>query len=313
MTSDSAFELLARRRPPPAALRWAAASIGGGAKVVSLRRLRGGSSTAVHAIDIEDRRGRRHRLVLRRFVRPNWQRPDLPRHEAAVLELLERAAYPAPRLIAIDAEAQHCDQPALLMTRLLGRVDLVPNDMTSWLGQIAAALPPIHALPPSRAVRPYRPYSDPKTLDVPSWSRQPKAWTAVLDLARSRRPAMKPRFIHRDYHPGNILWLRGGLSGVIDWINAAIGPPGIDLGHCRVNLVRLYGVKAADRFLVEYASLTGAQPADYDPYWDAISLFDSNLGPRLDDYLRRLGPPGMTVGKMRSRLDGYAVAIAARC
>jgi aminoglycoside phosphotransferase (APT) family kinase protein len=314
LTSDSLYESLARRRPPPEALRWAAGSIGRGAQIVSVRRLRGGTSTAIHAIDIEDRRGQRHRLVLRRFVRPNWQRPDLLRREAAVLDLLRDVAIPAPQLVAVDASAQACDVPALLMTRLSGRIDLTPRDMRSWLGQMAVALPPIHEVRvPRDSVRSYQPYTDPATLALPWWSGQREAWKQVLDLARGPRPAARACFIHRDYHPTNILWSRGRLSGVIDWINAAIGPPGIDLGHCRVNLVRLYGVKAADRFLAEYASLTGAQPADYDPYWDAISLFDSNLGPRLDDDLRRLGPPGLKVGKMRSRLDGYAVAIAGRC
>jgi aminoglycoside phosphotransferase (APT) family kinase protein len=308
LTSDSLYESLARRRPPPEALRWAAGSVGRGAQVVSVRRLRGGSSTAIHALDVDDRRGRRHRLVLRRFIRPNWKHPRLPRREATVLGLLERAAYPAPRLIAIDADAQHCDQPALLMTRLPGRVDLAPNDMTSWLGQIAAALPPIHALPLSHAVQPYRPDYDPKTLDVPSWSRQPEAWTAVLDLARSRRPAMKPRFIHRDYHPGNILWLRGKICGVIDWIKASIGPPGIDLGHCRVNLVYLYGRKVADQFLDAYLSLLGLRREDHDPYWDALTVCDSGFAMEPQPF-----PGWAGIGIIKDRLDAYAVAIAARC
>ena len=313
MNSDGEFERLARRAPPPEALRWAARSIGRGARAVSARRLRGGSSTAVHAIAVDDRRGRRHALVLRRFIRSNWKRPDLPRREAAILELLRDSAVPAPQLVAVDAEARECDVPALLMTKLGGHIDLTPKDMRGWLAQMAAVLPAIHEVAPSRPVRPYRPYTDPRTRDVPPWSRTPKAWTAVLDLARSRQPRTTPRFIHRDYHPGNILWLRGRLSGVIDWVNAAVGPPGIDLGHCRVNLVRLYGVAVADRFLAEYLSLTGAQPAGYDPYWDAISLIDSNLGPRIDDDWQRLGPPGFTRERVRARLDAYAVAIAARC
>ena len=313
MNSDSEFERLARRAPPPEALRWAARSIGRGAAVISARRLRGGSSTAVHAMDVRDARGRRHALVLRRFIRPNWQRPELPRREAAVLELLRDSAVPAPQLVAVDAEARECDVPALLMTKLRGHIDLTPKDMGGWLDQMAAVLPAIHEVPVPAAVRRYRPYYDPRTRDVPSWSREPKAWETVLELARSRQPRTTPRFIHRDYHPGNVLWSRGRLSGVIDWTNTSIGPPGIDLGHCRVNLVRLYGVAVADRFLAEYLSPTGAQTAGYDPYWDAISLIDSNLGPRIDDDWQRLGPPGFTRERVRARLDAYAVAIAARC
>jgi len=312
LTSDSLYESLARRRPPPQALRWAAGSIGRGAQVVSVRRLRGGSSTAVHAIEIDDRRGRRHRLVLRRFIRSNWKLPRLPRREAAILELLRDSAVRAPQLVAFDDGPSECDVRALLMTRLAGRVELAPKRMDGWLRQMAQALPAIHEVPAAQ-IRRYRPYYDPQERDVPAWSKEPAAWGAVLDLARTRQPRTTPRFIHRDYHPGNMLWSRGKLSGVVDWISACAGPPQIDIAHCRVNLVRLHGLEIAGRFLAEYASATGTSVSDYDPYWDAISLFDSNLGPRLDDDLRRLGPPGLTVGKMRSRLDGYAVSIAARC
>jgi aminoglycoside phosphotransferase (APT) family kinase protein len=230
-----------------------------------------------------------------------------------VLQLLEGADIPAPRLLAIDATAQECDAPALLMTRLPGRVVLAPKEIEPWLRQMAAALPAVHAVPPPPAVRRYRPYYDPRTRDVPPWSRAPKAWEAVLDLARAARRRTAPRFIHRDYHPGNLLWSRGSLSGVVDWISASIGPPGIDLGHCRVNLVRLHGVAVADRFLADYVSLLGGGVDDHHPYWDAITLIDSNLGPRIDDDWRRLGPPGLTREKMRAKLDAYAASIARRC
>jgi aminoglycoside phosphotransferase (APT) family kinase protein len=309
------YESLAKRRPPPQALRWAAGSIGRGAQVVSVRRLRGGTSTAIHAIDVEDRRGRRHRLVLRRFIRSNWQRPDLPRREATVLGLLRDSNVPAPHLVAVDADAQACDTPALLMTRLSGRVDLTPKDMRAWLGQMAAALPPIHDVPPSRSVRPYRPYTDPRTLGLPAWSAERAAWKQVLDLARGPRPRSRPCFIHRDYHPANVLWSRGRLSGVIDWINASIGSPGIDLGHCRVNLVELYGMEAADRFLDAYLSLLGLRREDHDPYWDAITACDSGFATEPEPFpgWRGFGPQGITRRIIKDRLDAYAVAIAARC
>jgi aminoglycoside phosphotransferase (APT) family kinase protein len=169
-----------------------------------VRRLRGGSSTAIHAVDV-DQRGAAS-LVLRRSSGPTGGLP--PRREANVLELLERAGYPAPRLIAIDAEPEECDARALLMTRLPGRVELAPKSMAAWLRQMAAALPPIHGVSIGAGLHRYRPYYDPRTLDVPAWSKEPVAWRAVLDLARSPQPRTRARFIHRDYHPGNVLWQR---------------------------------------------------------------------------------------------------------
>ena len=76
-------------------------------------------------------------------------------------------------------------------------------------------------------------------------------------------------FLHRDYHPGNVLWRDGLVAGVVDWVNASRGPVDADLGHCRVNLAMAYDLAAADRFLSAHRALTGA--ADYDPYWDVVA------------------------------------------
>ena len=46
-------------------------------------------------------------------------------------------------------------------------------------------------------------------------------------------------FCHRDYHPGNVLWSRGQVSGVVDWTHACHGAPAVDVAHCALNLARL--------------------------------------------------------------------------
>jgi hypothetical protein len=288
---------------------WVATAVGRGARVVSCKRMFGGSSTAIHAVDVVDRRGRRHELVLRRFIRPNWKYPGLPRREALVLDALERARYHAPRLVAFDDGPRQTDVRALLMTRLSGRVELAPDRLDPWLRKMAAELPLFHGLR-LPALRRYRPYYDPRVRDIPRWSKQTKAWDAVFDVASRRQPATPPRFIHRDYHPGNILWTRGRLTGVVDWISACAGPPQVDIAHCRVNLVRLHGLGAADAFLAAYASASGTAVGDYDPYWDAMGLMDSGHSPQVT--APSLGPAGLTVAKMRRRLDAFAVAIAQR-
>ncbi len=298
---------------PRETLDWVARQVGRTARVVAVRRMYGGSSTAMHAVDVADARGvRLRRMVLRRFIRPNWKYPGLARREALVLAALERARYPAPRLVALDDGPAECDARAVLMTRLPGRVELAPKNIDSWLRRMAEALPPIHAIAPPDGLHRYRPYYDPRARDVPLWSKERRAWREVLDLARSRQPRTTPRFIHRDYHPGNILWQRGRITGVVDWISAAAGPPEIDIAHCRVNLVRLHSLQAADRFLAHYAAATGTRAEGYAPYWDAIALADSGRNPRIDTQLERGAPSGLTAAKMRRRLDEFAVAVARR-
>ena len=192
------------------------------------------------------------------------------------------------------------------MTRLPGRAEFAPLSIELWLRQMAEALPAIHDVPLATPQRRYRPYYDQRTRNAPAWSKQPKAWRHALDLARSRQPRTTSRFIHRDYHPWNILWQRGKLSGVVDWISACAGPPQVDVAHCRVNLVWFHGLDVADRFLAAYADASGSSVEDYDPYWDAMALADTGLViadiPWFD--------AGLTLPLVRRRLDALAVAIA---
>jgi aminoglycoside phosphotransferase (APT) family kinase protein len=281
-----------------------------------VRALRGGAATAVHAVDVTDARGRRHRLVLRRFVQPSYRDPELARREARALAIVGPSGLPAPELVALDAEARRCDAPAVLMTRLPGRVDLTPEDRDAWLAQLAAPLPRIHALrPPADTIPPYRRYYDKRRARVPQRTRRPDAWARLIEAVQ-RRPPRTPRgLIHRDYHPTNVLWSHGRLSGIVDWTNASIGPVEVDLAHCRVNLAALYGAAAADAFLARALAALGRATDDYDPYWDANALTDSGFLSSPDAFGGWAGTPGpdLSPRAIAGRLDAYAVSIAARC
>ncbi len=302
-----------RRRPPPEALEWAARAIGDGARVTSVRRLRGGMSAAVHALSIEDARGARHRVVLRRFLRADWfaREPDLAEREARVLRLLEQSAVTTPALVAVDEDGSIIDAPAVLMTRLPGHIELMPRDSESYLRGMAEVLPLIHETdagsPP--VVQAYRVYNDLEALEPPARSRQAEAWAAVIALARGTWPGEPDRFIHRDFHPGNALWSRGRLSGVVDWVNASRGPGGVDVGHCRVNLVILFGLDTAERFRALQESISGTEQH---LFWDAITLIEALPGPWSPATWHDAGRRDLTAELMRERLDEYAVSIAAR-
>ena len=95
----------------------------------------------------------------------------------------------------------------------------------------------------------------------------------MIDIALGPEPAYRACFLHRDYHPVNLLFQDGRISGVVDWVNACVGPAGVDVAHCRGNLVTMYGVAVADRFLDYYQALAG-DTFRYDPYWDIASLVD---------------------------------------
>jgi aminoglycoside phosphotransferase (APT) family kinase protein len=297
---------LLRRRPPAAALRWAAAAVGGG-RVVRVRPLASGW-LANHAVDVADPSGGVHRLVLRRWARRGWEVDDptfTAAREAAVLELLAATPVPAPRLVAADPDGAACDVPALLLTRLPGRPPGPAADPRRLVGGLAAVLPAIHAVDGAAAALPaFHRFYDPASQVPPAWSDLPGLWAQALEVAAGPPPPGASCLIHRDYHPGNTLWERGRLVGVVDWNFGSWGPPSFDLGHMRVNLALDLGMGWADEFLAAYQALTGFE---YHPWWDVAAVVDLDLIPdpapppaaeleRVEAFvaaaLGRLGPAG---------------------
>lgn len=77
-------------------------------------------------------------------------------------------------------------------------------------------------------------------------------------------------FIQRDFHPGNVLWNRGRVSGVVDWQAASIGPAAVDFGHCRSNLIG-FNRDVAERFTRLWEQATGMT---YHPWIDLVTVVD---------------------------------------
>jgi len=293
--TDPVPELL-RRRPPAAALAWAAAAFGPGARVIGARPL-ASAWLANHAVDVAAGDGTVHRLVLRRWARPGWDEEDpdfTAAREAAVLELLAPTPVPAPALVAADPDAEICDVPALLETRLPGGPPDLGGDPGPLVDGLAAALPPIHAVAVPGAgsgpVPPYHRFHEPEGLVPPAWSARPDLWARAFAVAAGPPPAGRPCFIHRDYHPANTLWTGGRLTGVVDWVGGSWGPPSVDLGHMRVNLAWDLDLAVADRFLAAHRALTGF---DHHPYWDVACAVDVVPELRSDD-----PPPDPTLQRM---------------
>lgn len=302
---------------PREAARWVERAVGGGARVVSAAPLAGATSSLLHGVSVE-RGGRRLEVVLRRFVDAEWLKtePDLARHEAASLTKAARAGVPVPGLIAFDEEGSECGAPATLMTRLPGRVVLAPENLDAWLRRLAEVLLPFHELEAGDYPWGYFPYTDHLAgIEPPPWSQFPEHWERAAVIVAGRRPegpAGRECFIHRDYHPNNVLWQDGRVSGVVDWVNACRGAPGFDVAWCRLNLAKLYGVAEADAFLRAYESHAGARFA-YDPYWDLIALVEVLPGPP-DVYegWRVFGVTHLDDALMRERVDDYLASLVAR-
>jgi aminoglycoside phosphotransferase (APT) family kinase protein len=275
--------------PSPADRSWLASVLGADEKSLRVRRLDGGITSAVHDVAILDANRKPRRYVLRRYTGADHESPVVDvRREAAILTGLAASGLPAPRLIAFDAEAEHCSAPALLMTRLPGRMLLRPADPDDWLRQLAALLPRIHAAqvdaPPAEI------WVDPADLTTHDWSSDDGMWQAAFELFHGGPPDGDRCFSHRDYQQFNLLWTGQSLSGVVDWVFSSYGSPDIDVAHCRLNLTVVYSAEMAARFLNHYEAVVGRR---VEPWWDVTRL----LGylPGWDSFLQRQAGRRLTI------------------
>jgi aminoglycoside phosphotransferase (APT) family kinase protein len=244
-------------------------------------------SSAVHLVTLAATSGAREDVVLRRYVL-DWvaEEPHAPGNEVAVLQLLGHSPVPAPRLIAADPDGALTGTPAVVMSALPGRVVWKPAEVDGWLRRLAHALPQIHAVPPEGRLGEWAPYGPTEGWAPPPWTRHRWAWERALELYQGPPHRTSQAFLHRDYHPGNVLWSGKEISGIVDWVSGCTGPSEVDVAHCRYNLaVQAGDPEAADRFLAIWQSLTGCR--DYHPYWDLttiLSVVPAEPNPALDAF-----------------------------
>ncbi|TAJ17124.1 MAG: aminoglycoside phosphotransferase family protein [Dehalococcoidia bacterium] len=296
---------------PPRAVEWVRTSVPGATTVRVQERFAGATSSSLHAIEVDRTDGPPLPLVLRRYTdaRVRTEEPQYPRTEATALHALDGApGVLAPRLVAVDERGTTCDVPAVLMTRLPGRPTLSPSDVGAWVRGLAEALTAVHRVDGAAVEGSYRRWHDPQTAVAPLWSRQPEAWTRLIDASRSREPSGHIVLLHRDFHPANVLWLNGRVSGVVDWPNACHGVAALDVGHCRRDIVMTHGVAVAEAFLTAYGEASKRAP---DALCDALTLLDISQVTNVTPY-HAYGRTDLTVESTRARLDEYAALVAGR-
>ena len=229
------------------------------------RPIAGGITSAVHLLDLEDS-GEVRQLVLKRWTRGDVdERRRCVDREAQTLQLLEAADIPAPRYVA-STSGSDSGFPALLMTRLPGRIWLTPTDPQSWLRQMATTLARLHEMQPPHEL----PAAElrPRPARTPTDSQWPKIWHRASDFLAQPAPAGQS-FIHGDYQHFNLLWHRQRLTGIVDWAGAGVGHPDRDVGHCQLNLAVLFTPQWAEEFTAAYETEAGRAT---DAWWNTFEI-----------------------------------------
>jgi len=253
---------MSRRHPGWKAL---AEAVVPGARVTRLRRLTGGGGGA-DAYDVTLDRAPR-RVVVKLY-------PDgdgTASSEWSRLEFAQRVTAPVPGPIAADLESVWFGRPALVMSWLPGRPDVTPKDTDSWVAALAQTLTQIHETVVDGAAGVLTPPALVETWHPEAGEDHPLAAAAVSTVtARLSSLSSEHVVAHGDFHPGNVLWQRGRISGVVDWSAARLDARWSELAYCRADLGLLLGPDVADRLADAYSDIVGVTSDDlavYDVMW----------------------------------------------
>jgi len=270
------------RSPSKAALERLCELVARGSRPANVRRLRGGIDTSMHAFDLVERSGMRRRLVLKRFD-PRWTSRDLGIHCRRVtqtLAALEQLTLPAPRPVWSDPEGSVFGTPAIVMTRVPGRVVWNPSNPEDWANQLATTLAALHRTPLDCVDLSFLPDAG-VTLEsriaavardavlIDAYPHGPEARELLQRLLPRLRP-VAPVLTHGDFYPGNVLWTRGRLQAIVDWDYAALSAPDVDVAKCCVALATQHSEEAADSFLRAYEAASGQRLLQLH-FWDLLT------------------------------------------
>ena len=292
------------------ARHWLAAATRTAAGELVARRLVGSTSSSIVLIEIPGMPA--SRSVLRVLDNAAWlaREPDLAEHEAGALIELRRAGLAGPELVALGGVEAGFGAPVVLMSFVEGQVELAPADFDTWLAELATHLVHIHAHPARDFAWQHRTWLDRGGLAPPAWARDPEPWRRAIERVREPAPATTPVFLHRDYHPTNVLWQGARVTGVVDWVNACRGPAGVDVAHCRTNLCLMHGPDAAERFLQAYRSHGGGE---HDAYWDIESVLEMSLpAPRFYRPWAEFGLTTIDAASLQRRADAHLERVLRR-
>ncbi|MGW1883132.1 phosphotransferase family protein [Streptomyces sp. NPDC001970] len=305
---------------------WVEKTLPAGASLDAVERLRGGWTSEMRRlhISVPDAPCRtqepRHSLVLRSFVKPFYVRhaQGLLTREADILRLLAGTDIPAAALHDVDATAAHCDHPSLLMSLLPGTVRLTEEGAGRRAELLARQLVRIHRVRVPAGARPrdYQAWTAPERVPLPESTDRPGLWHRAVDVIRKEAPAHRACFLHRDFHPGNVLFSGEGdglrITGVVDWVETSWGPADLDVAHCSTTLALLHGASAGLRFADHYVTAGGSltESAGAHLYWRLLNaLAFAPDAEKVAVPWRELGRVDLTPALLAVRLEDYIQAL----
>ena len=277
--------------------------------IVAVDPVHGGLTDTIFAVRTHERDP-----TILRYVRIDQWGEVGRRHvvaEAQGCTLMVGANLPVPRLIASDPTGAETGAYVNLTTFLPGRPRLDALGVEA-IDELARAAVTIHARPVHDAQRP-QPYRfwapDPPLL--PDWAEDRSAWNRAIEIFAGGPPPSPQGLVHRDFHPGNVLWAGDRITGMIDWAETSWGPPDLDVAHACTNFALLHDFERMDVFRAAYARHGGVTDPDPEAarFWAISDILGFLPDPMLQTPALIADRPDLTAAEMRRRLESLLVLI----
>jgi aminoglycoside phosphotransferase (APT) family kinase protein len=232
-----------------------------GARLIRHWPLTGGVSARTTALEIEHDNGRLERVVVRAHGPRDLARdPDIALHEYQLSGALHAAGLPVAKPVYVDRNGDISGSPAVVVEFIDGEIKTAEgpppsaraiSEMAYWLARIHAfdlTLTDLSFLVEIDYDNPGR--FEPRPDDSHVAQR-------ICDILRSYGHVTARNqsvLLHGDYWRGNLLWNSDQTIGIIDWEDAFIGDPIIDLARSRLELFWIHGALSCERFTIQYLS-----------------------------------------------------------
>lgn len=274
-----------------------------------LTPLTGGVSSLMVRVDLERAGSLPERVIIRRLgAYAREHDPESLRREDNVLRRAREAGVPAPPVLFADLDGEVLGEALLVLEYLDGEVAARVGEPDAFASELADAMAAIHQI------------------DVAGWglespgplsAPQPEAHRPILSRAHAALVPHLETFapttlLHGDMWPGNLLVREGRLVGVLDWEDARLGDPLIDIAIARLDLTWLYGEACAEAFVArmrEHREIPTRELALADLY--AALRPGSYLDLWAEAY-PQIGRPDVTASSMRDAQDRFAEQALAR-
>jgi len=247
-------------------------------KVIDCQPLAGGVSASMSLATFQFEDNSRQKWVIRQLSYETLSnRPCGLSMEFSLLGILHRHGIPVPLPVYLDDEGFLFGTPTLVLEYLEGDLDFSDRNLPQRIKNLAQVVARLHSINLDEvtvAGVPVLGFSLEKLIGKIPKNPDPyineNALRSTLENHWPPQQRNPDALLHGDIWNGNLLWQGTRLNGIIDWEDAWIGDPLLDVAGIRLDLACEFGMQYADEFTGFYTSFRKIDVSSL-PLWDLVA------------------------------------------